>query len=310
VGVSACFLFLLVQADVPEYARIVNASAKLIQENKFDEAIRDLKRAAALEPRSPAVHFLLGQAYVAKGAPEFVAEAKAEFQQALHLDPDQVMASYHIAKIDLDLGRITSAEQHLRRAIERKPGEHYLLTLLGEVRRQQGRPDEAVVLLNQALEKEPGAVPAYYYRALAWWDQKDEQRALADLNRVLTSPWASVEAYQTAGSIHLHYKRLDEAESSFRKAAERGPDRAEPRLRLAQVMRLQRRYDLALRELSRAESAAPLSSPYFQKLLAEAAFERGLILIENSDAAGAREAFRRAIEIDPSHEEAHRRLQP
>jgi tetratricopeptide (TPR) repeat protein len=288
----------------------VNASARLIQENRFDLAIQELKRAAALEPRSPAVHFLLGQAYLAKGAPEFVAEAKAEFQQALHLDPDQSLASYHIAKIDLDLGRIARAEHQLQGAIERKPGEHYLLALLGELRRQQGRPDEAIALLNQALEKEPAAVPTYYYRALAFWDQKDEQRALADLNRVITSPWATVEAYQMQGVIHLHYKRFAEAEASLRKALERGPDRAEPHLRLAQVMRLQRRYEPALRELARVEAAAPLSSPYFQRLLADTAFERGLILTERGDITGARAAFRKAIEIDPSHEEARRQLRP
>jgi tetratricopeptide (TPR) repeat protein len=311
MGSLALILLFLAQAGpVPEYARIVNASVKLLQENKFDEAIRELRRAAALEPRSPAVHLMLGQAYMAKGAPEFVAEAKAEFQQALSLDPDQVLASYHIAKIDLDLGRINSAEQQLMRAIEKKPKEHYLLTLLGELRRQQGRADEAIALTTQAIEIEPRAIPAYYFRALASWDRKDEKSAIDDLNRILNSPFATVEAYQTLGSIHLHYDRLAEAETSFRKAADRGPGRAEPHLRLAQVMRRQRRYDAALNEVAQVEANAGLSSPYFQKLLADAAYEKGLILSEKGDTASARKAFSRAIDIDPSHEGARRRLPP
>jgi Tfp pilus assembly protein PilF len=53
-----------------------------------------------------------------------------------------------------------------------------------------------------------------------------------------------------------------------------------------------------------------MSSPYFQKLLADAAFEKGLILSEQGQAARARASFQRAIEIDPSHEEAARRLRP
>jgi tetratricopeptide (TPR) repeat protein len=310
VCISVFLLLFLAQADaVPEYVRIVNASAKLIQENQIDLAIRELRRAAALEPRSPAVHVMLGQAYMAKGAPEFVAEAKAEFQQALSLDPDQVLASYHIAKIDLDLGRIATAEQQLKSALQKRPKEHFLLTLLGEVRRQQGRPEEAVTLITQVLESDPGAIPAYFYRALAWWDQKDAQRAIDDLTRVISSPWATVEAYQTLGAIHLHHRRLTQAEASFRKAVERGPDRAEPHLRLAQVMRLQRRYETALQELARVEASAPLSSPYFQKLLADAAFEKGLILSEKGDKARARDSFLKAIDIDPSHEGARRRLE-
>ena len=311
VGTCIALALCLTQAGpIPEYARLVNQAGKLLQQNRVDEAIRDLKQAAALEPRSPAVHFLLGQAYLGKGRPELVAEAKAEFQQARELDPDQVMASYYIAKIDLDLGRIANAERELRRAIEKKPKEHYLLALLAEVRRQQGHPEEAIALSSKVLEAEPQAIPAYFYRALAWWDQKNEARAMEDLNRILNSPYATVEAYQTAGAIHLHYNRLSQAEAIFRKAAELGPDRAEPRLRLAQVWRRQRKYDAALKELARVEAGAQLSSPYFQKLLADAAFEKGLILKDMGDDAGAKASFERAIEIDPSHEEARRRLQP
>jgi tetratricopeptide (TPR) repeat protein len=295
---------------IPEYARLVNNAAKLLQEQRFDAAIRELTRAAALEPRSPAVHLLLGQAYLGKGLPELVAEAKAEFQQARELDPGQVLASFYIAKIDLDLGRINQAEQELRRAIAKKPKEHYLLALLAEVRRQQGHPDEAVALATQVLEADPNAVPAYFYRALAWWDRKEETRAMDDLKRVIDSPYATVEAYQTAGMIHLHHDRLAQAEASFQRAIELGPGRAEPRLRLAQVLRRQRRYAPALSELERVETSAQLSSPYFQRILADAMFEKGLILGAQGNKAAAKAAFQRAIEIDPSHEEARRQLSP
>jgi tetratricopeptide (TPR) repeat protein len=306
----ALLLFLAQAGPIPEYARLVNSASKLLQENQIDPAIRELMRAAALEPRSPAVHLLLGQAYLGKGAPEFVAEAKAEFQQARELDPEQVMASYYIAKIDLDLGRIANAEQELQRAIRIKPREHYLLTLLGEVRRRQARPEEAIKMITHALENDPQAIPAYFYRALAWWDRKDEVRAMEDLNRVIASPYATVEAYQLSGTIHLQQNRLGEAEASFRKAVERSPGNAEPHLRLAQVMRRQRRYEAALKELAVAERAAQLTSPYYQKLLADAAFEKGLILSDQGEKSAAKASFQRAVEIDPSHEEARRRLQP
>lgn len=294
----------------PEYNRLLNSASQLIRENRLDAAIRELTRAAALEPRSATVHLLLGQAYLGKGTPEVVAQAKAEFQQAKDLDFSQVLPSFYIAKIDLDLGRISQAERELEQALEKKPGEHYLLALLGEVRRQQGKIDEAIELTTQALAAGPEALPVHYYRALAWWDRKDESRALQDLERVLTSPFASVEAFVAAGAIHLHHNRLSEAEVSFRKAIEMAPDRAEPHLRLAQVLRRQRRFDLALAELSRVEAAPQLSSPYFQRLLADAAFEDGLIRMDQGDPAGAKASFQRAIEIDPSHPEAMGRLRP
>jgi hypothetical protein len=59
---------------------------------------------------------------------------------------------------------------------------------------------------------------------------------------------------------------------------------------------------LALKELDRVDASSPLSSPYFQTLLADAAVERGLILRESGDTAGANAAFLKAKEIDPSRE--------
>ena len=180
------FLLCLVQTAPPsEYARLLNSAAANIREKRLDAAIQDLTRAAALQPRSAAVHLLLGQAYLGKGTPEFVAQAKAEFQEARDLDSSQVLPSFYIAKIDLDLGRLSHAERELRRALEKKPGEHYLLALLGEVRRQEGKPHDAIELTTQALAAGPEALPVHYYRALAWWDLRDDVRALKDLDVVL-----------------------------------------------------------------------------------------------------------------------------
>jgi tetratricopeptide (TPR) repeat protein len=311
VATSLALLLLFAQAPPPlESTSLIASAATHIREKRLDAAIRDLTRAAGLQPRSATIHLLLGQAYLAKGTPELVAQAKAEFQEARDLDASQVLASFYIAKIDLDLGRIRQAEQELRRALGKKPGEHYLLALLGEVRRQQGYAEEAIELTTKALAAGPEAFPVHYYRALAWWDRKDDVRALQDLDRLLASPFATADAFVAAGMIHLQKDRLEEAEANFRRAVQIDKDRAEPHFRLAQVLRRQRRLDLALEELGQVESAPQLSSPYFQKLLADAACERGLIRIDEGDAAGAKVWFRRALEIDPSHQEATNRLQP
>lgn len=301
----------LAQASLSsENSRLLDNAFRLIKERQFDAAIKELNKAAGLEPRSAPVHLLLGQAYMAKGAAEFTAEAKSEFQQARELDPNLVLASFYIAKIDLDLGRVRQAEAELMRALEKKPGEHYLLALLGETRRQQGKAEEAIRLTTNALEAGQDAAAVHYFRALAWWDLRDEARALTDLGRILGSPHATVEAYLLAGSIHLHFSRLKEAEDNFRSAIQLGADRAEPRLRLAHVLRRLKQYDLALKELAQVESAPQLSSPYFQRLLADAACEKGLILSDQGYAASAKKWFQRALEIDPSHAEAASRLRP
>lgn len=291
-------------------ADLTRSAESHIRERRLDAAITDLNRAAGLDPRSAAVHLMLGQAYLAKGAAEFVAQAKAEFQQALDLDPNLVLASFYIAKIDVDLGRFRQAESELRRALEKKPGEHFLLALLGEARRQQGDTEAAIQLTTKALAAGPEAIPVHYYRALAWHDRKEDKRALEDLAQLVGTPFVTADAVLLAGVICADGERWKEAEGHFREAMRLAPERAEPHLRLGQVLRRARRFDLALKELERAEAAPQLNSPYFQKLLADVACEKGLIRLDQGDAAGAKAWFGRALEIDPSHEEAARRVKP
>ncbi len=283
-------------------ADLLRTAAHHIEQRRYEEAIRDLTRAVALNPRSAPSHLMLGQAYLAKGAAEFVAQAKTEFQQARELDESLVLASFYIARIDLDLGRVRQAEAELRRAIAKKPGEHYLLALLGEARRQQGDTQAAIELTGQALASGDEALPALYYRALAWRDRKDDARALDDLKRLMAKPPVSIDTLSLAGVIHLDARRPGEAESHFRKAIALDPARAEPHLRLAQVLRRQRRFDEARKELALAEAAPQLSSPYFQKLLGEAACEQGFIHLDQGNESRARIWFAQAVQVDPSRE--------
>lgn len=252
------------------------AGIKALSERRFDDAIRHLSKAVGLSPQSAAPHLYLGQAYLAKGRPEFIAEAKGEFLQARDLNPKDTMASFFIAKIDLDLGRIPAAERELKAALERNPKDEYVVALMGEVKRRLGRPEEAIAWLSQA----PPSVPLYYYRALAWWDIRNSAKALDDLSHLLKGPEADLNAYLLAGVIHLATNKLSESESALRKAISLDPSRAEPHLRLAQTLRRQRRFDAALKELDLFEAAPQLSSPYFEKLIHEAAAERKLALSE------------------------------
>ena len=269
-------------------------------------AIAEFKRAIALQPGSAVAHLLLGQAYLTTGRAEWIAEAKAEFQQARALDPRLALAGFYIAKIDLELGRLEAADRELSRGLELSPDAPHLLALLAEVRRRKGKPEEAVALASKAVAAADAAnaIPVLYFRARAYWDLHDEARALADLQRAMASPFVTPEMLILAGTIHLDGGRWAAAESTLRKVP---VSSVEARVRLAQALRRQGRLAEALAELDQAERAPQLSSEYFQKLMADASCERGLIL-EARGGKGARAAYEKALEQDPEHVEARRRL--
>jgi Tfp pilus assembly protein PilF len=100
----------------------------------IEAAIKDLKAVLAAHPQSAEAHFLLGVAYGRLRATEFMSEAKAEFQQALALDPKLVHARYDLAQVYLDLGRAAKARDELQTALVHGPRQ--FLALLGETERE------------------------------------------------------------------------------------------------------------------------------------------------------------------------------
>jgi Tfp pilus assembly protein PilF len=143
--------------------------ARHLERHEADPAIRELKSAVALDPQSARAHMLLGQAYLAMGAPELIAEAKAELQQALALEPQLLWARFYLAKIHFDLGRYEKAKIELDLAMQQRPNTPHVLSLLGEVERRLGNPEPAAELEKKALAADPAMTPAHYYLALAYW---------------------------------------------------------------------------------------------------------------------------------------------
>ena len=74
---------------------------------------------------------LLGQAYLAQGSIAMLAEAKAELQQALDLDPNLLWARFYLARIYIDLGLNEKAKEQLERGLKERPDVPHFLSLLG-----------------------------------------------------------------------------------------------------------------------------------------------------------------------------------
>ena len=303
-------MLLLVAQQPPSARDHLQRGAAHLQRQEKEAAIRELRRAVALDPRSPAAHLLLGQAYLAQGAFEMMAEAKAELQQALDLDPNLLWARFYLAKIYLDLGRLDRAQDELERGLRIRPDVPHFLSLLGEVQRRLGHPDLAIQLNRQALQVDPAMTPSHYHIALARLDLHQESEALQDLEKALASQYVTPEMYVTLGSIYAGRQDLPAAATQFRKAIALDPARPEAHLRLAGIYRLQRAYDPALAELRLAslEGKPFLSSVYFQKLQADIFFETGQVYQDQGKTSQAVQAYRRVLDIDPGHDPARRRL--
>jgi tetratricopeptide (TPR) repeat protein len=281
-----------------------------LQKNQAQQAVRDCKQAVGLDGQSGPAHLLLGQAYLALRSASMIAEAKAELQQALDLDPSMVWGRFYLAKVYLDIGRPDKAKAELEQALQTRPAVPHFLSLLGEAERKLGNPEAALVLHRKALAADPKMNTVHYYAALAYIDLKKEDEAIGELEASIQSPYVVPELYLTLGSLYVQRKRYREAEDLCRKAIALDPERSESYLNLAQLFNAQ---GMSVKALDALRLALPPgktfgSSPYYQKLQADIQFEFGRAYAAKGSPRDAIAAYLRCLSLDADRPVVHHKL--
>ncbi len=298
-------------ADVSESVSLhLRLGNDYLQRGEAEKAIQELKSAVAINPQSAEGHMLLGQAYMALKSASMIAEAKAELQQALDLDPTLIWAKFYLAKIYIDQGRLDKAKLELEQGLQARPNVPHFLSLLGEVNRKLGNPENSIQLNRQALTLDPAMNPAHYFMGLAYMDLRNEDEAIRELEESLHSPHVAPEMYLTLGSLYARKKRYQEGEELCKKAIALDPARPEGRLNLAQLYNLKGASDRALRELSLAipEGKSYPSSPYYQQLQADVFFEKGRAYQAKRMTGQAIQSYSTSLEFNPAQGRVHRQL--
>jgi len=288
----------------------LGAAAEHLQQGKTEQAIRECRAVLATDPRSAPAHMLLALAYIATGSVDMVADAKAELQQTLDIDPELVWARFYLARLYLDQGLSEKAQEQLEIALKQSPGSPQFLSLLGEVRRRLGDPAASLELNRKALEADATMTPVHYFLALAYLDLKEDQPAIAEFEKVIHTPFVTPEMYNALASLYLRKKQFAEAEDLCRKAIALNPSRPDTYLNMARVYNAQHSSDKALEILRAAlpEGREFAVSEYYQGLQADLAVERGVAYTDKKMYSLAIDAYSRALEFDPRRAAVHRRL--
>jgi tetratricopeptide (TPR) repeat protein len=296
------------RADLPG-ARL-GAAAEHLQQGKAEQAIRECKGVLAADPRSAPAHMLLGLAYLAKGSTAMIADAKAELQQALDLDPELLLARFYLARLYFDQGLNEKAQEQLERGLKQQPGLSNYLSLLGEVRRKLGDPGASLELNRKALEADATMTPAHYFLGLAYLDLKQEQAAMAEFEKAIHSSYVTPEMYNSLASLYIKNQQFAAAEDLCRKSIALDRSRPDAYLNLARVYNARHASDKALEALRAAlpEGKEFPASQYYQDLQADLAVERGVAYTAKKMYAQAIHEYVRALDFDPRRAVIHRRL--
>ena len=177
---------------------------------QWDNAVNFGQKAVALSPKDAAYHLWLGREYGEKAnsvnpfsAASLAKKAKAEFEQAVSLDPANVQAHADLAEYYTDAPSIMGGgvdkarDQASQVATYDQATSHWILALIAE---KDKKYSDAETELQQAIKVAKN--PAQYWMNLASFYRRrsrldDMQKAIA---QALAQPDKSAEVYYNAAS--------------------------------------------------------------------------------------------------------------
>ena len=196
------FCRLVLREDSSNAEALYAIGSVYLQRNKSKEARETFERVLKLQAKYPGTlpnaWNNLGILAARQGREE---EAVGNFQRALEIDPDHVIA----------------------------------LENLGSVYRQQKRWDDAKRVLQRALQWSPEEPEANYGMAMVFAQLNDTDNAYTYLQRALAARPVYPEALNNLGILYLRTRRPDDAVKTFQECIRVGPAYDQAYLNLARV---------------------------------------------------------------------------
>jgi len=170
--------------DVPgDSAAAYLFTARMLLRQEFAPVAEEYaQKAAALDPKLPLVHFLLGELYLYKSR---IPESIAEFQKELAINPANAATYYKLADAYSRVQKFEEADRLLQRSIWLDSTSTGPFILRGKVLEKEGEFDLAVTALKRAATMDPNNPMTHQllgqaYRSMGNKDDAERELKLAE----------------------------------------------------------------------------------------------------------------------------------
>jgi tetratricopeptide (TPR) repeat protein len=154
-------------------------TARMLFRQEFDPVAEEYaQKAAALDPKLPLAHFLLGELYLYKSK---VPEAIAEFQKELAINPGNAATYYKLADAYSRIQKFEDAERLLQRSIWLDATSTGPFILMGKVLEKKGEFELAVRALQRAAAMDPNNPTTHHLLGQAYRDMGKKEEAESEL---------------------------------------------------------------------------------------------------------------------------------
>ncbi len=234
---------------------LLDEAQRNLDASNFEAAVTPLQKFIAERPEVAFAHFQLGYAYTAlkRGA-----EARAEYERAIALDPKMPEAYLNLGILLLDKQEYAAAVAPLSKAVELLPAQSRPRSLLAVAQERSGDQEGAARSFEGVLHLDPNDSAANHY--LGELDLRRNKPAEAEtrFRRALEIRPDAPEALQgLARSLEAQNK--PEAADAYRKYIAVVPGDTGAPAHLIHLLVSNQEYDAALAELDRADAGKPPS---------------------------------------------------
>jgi len=169
------------------------ASAEIFEvQGRYDEAASEYRRAIALNPKAPGLHYDLGRALLMQShGPVALENARGEFEAERQLSPEDAATEFQLGQIAQAQAKRDDATLHFRRALKLSPDFPEALVAIAKLDSQAKRYNQAIPALHRAIRLQPSNEAAHYALMMAYRDSGQMEKARAEqqtLNRLQRPP--------------------------------------------------------------------------------------------------------------------------
>lgn len=297
----------LLKSDPQDSDTLISLARLDRSEGRFSDAAEDLERAKTLEPDSTDVAYEQAILDDTIGKDDDAIPIlnqwlqRTEKPDAQYTEPE---ANNRAAFLQI-LGRIYSSQEKYGQAIDTFKqivalGDNqapYGEGLIADTLRLRHQPDEALKVLNAAIEKYPNSNSLRLGRARLLGQQGHVQEAISQLQSMLTGSPTDQEIYLAMADVYMSAKQYPEAETAVNKALALIPnpkDQEAAQFMLGSVYEREKKYDLAEAEFKKVLDQDPLNDAAANYLGYEMA-DRGVELKESLD------LIQKAVKLEPNN---------
>jgi cytochrome c-type biogenesis protein CcmH/NrfG len=133
-----------------------------IREGNTNGAIAQYRKAIAIDPHLPGVHFELAELLHTAEDQAVRTEAEKEYRVALEVNPQDEKAISRLAEIDAQKGNVQQAFEEYSQAVQLGPADSDAKLGLAKVLIEMNQSEKAQALLEETVQLEPTNATAHY----------------------------------------------------------------------------------------------------------------------------------------------------